>query len=208
MGGPAAKAMLVQSPSCISKWIKLSFENRREKVKQLVSQSRRKINISTDIWTADEGNKRAYCAVNAHFVDHSGTIQTGLLAFGRILGSHSGENIASVPLRCFQQYNCTECIGYVICDNADNNDTAIRVLQKDLPISYHSCRVRCIGHIINLVVKAILFGQGVSKLEQSFLGKTDDDEETFIIWSNQGAIGKLRNNCVFVNRNDQWRTAF
>lgn len=74
MGGPAAKAMIAQSPSCISKWIKLSFEKRREKVKQLVSQSRRKINISTDIWTADEGNKRSYCAVNAHFVDHSGTL--------------------------------------------------------------------------------------------------------------------------------------
>lgn len=208
MGGPAAKAMLAQSPSCISKWIKLSFEDRREKVKQMVSRSRSKINISTDIWTADEGNKRAYCAVNAHFVDHSGALRTGLLAFGRILGSHSGENIAPVLLRCFQQYNCTESIGYIICDNADNNDTAIRVLQEDLPILYPSCRVRCIGHIINLVVKAILFGQGVSKLEQSLLGKTDDDAETFMIWSNEGAIGKLHNICVFVNRNDQRRTAF
>lgn len=41
----------------------------------------------------------------------------------------------------------------------------LRELQLLIPIDYPSCRILYIGHIINLIVEAILFGKGVSKFK-------------------------------------------
>ncbi|KAF6515736.1 hypothetical protein BFJ70_g17559 [Fusarium oxysporum] len=57
--------------------------------------------------------------------------------------------------------------------------------------------------MLNLIVKALLFGQGVSKLEQQLRGASDG--ERFEIWRKQSFIGKLRNFCVWINRYDQRR---
>ncbi|RYC79353.1 hypothetical protein BFJ63_vAg17767 [Fusarium oxysporum f. sp. narcissi] len=57
--------------------------------------------------------------------------------------------------------------------------------------------------MLNLIVKALLFGQGVSKLEQQLRGASDD--ERFEIWRKQSFIGKLHHFCVWINRSDQRR---
>jgi hypothetical protein len=82
----------------------------------------------------------------------------------------------------------------------------IKELAKSYPITYKDARIRCIGHIINLIVKAILFGKGLSKLEKELCGASDD--ETFAIWNKQGVIGKIHNISVYVNRTDQRRQEF
>ena len=61
----------------------------------------------------------------------------------------------------------------------------------------HLC---CADHIINLIVKAILFGNGVSKLQCQLAGASDAQQ--FDVWSTKVAIGKLHNICVYLNRND------
>ena len=48
-----------------------------------------------------------------------------------------------------------------MADNASNNDRTIDLLGYDLPIDPNQCRLRCAGHIINLVTKVILFGTDV-----------------------------------------------
>ncbi|EKG09031.1 HAT domain-containing protein [Macrophomina phaseolina MS6] len=208
-GGPLADRLLTRSPTTVANLVKWSFEDRRKKVQDLVSSAKSKITFSVDMWTSDEGNKKAYLAVNSHFIDNLGTLRTALLSFARIVGPHSGENLAKALYKSITSYgiNYTR-VGYFVADNADTNDTMLRKLRELMAIDYPACRIRCIGHIINLVVKAILFGKGVSKFEQSLLGRTDDSEEAFLIWSNEGPLGKLHNICVFVNRNDQRRTAF
>ena len=43
------------------------------------------------------------------------------------------------------------------CDNADNNSMMITALEKDIPgYRGHNMRVRCFGHVLNLVVKVHL----------------------------------------------------
>ncbi len=91
-------------------------------------------------------------------------------------------------------------------DNAGDNDTCIETLAQFFDIDQKKQRLRCIGHIINLIVKAILFGDGVSKLQRQLCGASDDD--TFKIWNKKGPIGKLHNICVYINRNDQRREVF
>ncbi|TKA30875.1 hypothetical protein B0A49_13650 [Cryomyces minteri] len=45
-------------------------------------------------------------------------------------------------------------------------------------------RLRCAGHIINLVVKAILFGKGVSRFQKALAGAGDAEE--FRMWRERG----------------------
>jgi hypothetical protein len=54
-------------------------------------------------------------------------------------------------------------------DNADNNDTALATLTlaQEYPINVPEQRLRCFGHVVNLVVKALLFGTGLSNFRKS-----------------------------------------
>jgi len=50
-------------------------------------------------------------------------------------------------------------------------------------MSYEECRLHCTGHILNLVVKALLFGKDSDALEM--------DAVDFKTWRKVGALGKL-----------------
>lgn len=59
-------------------------------------------------------------------------------------------------------------LGFFIADNAGPNDTAIRAILQDLDADIKDPddrQVGCLGHIINLVAKAFLFGDDVESLE-------------------------------------------
>ncbi|KAM4058322.1 transposase-like protein [Hirsutella rhossiliensis] len=64
-------------------------------------------------------------------------------------------------------------------------------------------RLRCIGHVINLVVRAVIFGSNVSKFEAELRGATY--EFKFDIWAKKGAIGRLHNIATYIRRTDQRR---
>jgi hypothetical protein len=118
-------------------------------------------------------------------------------------GPHSGENIAKVLSTVIDFYDISTIIGFFIMDNASNNDTCIQEIAKQYPAIKQQSRLRCVGHMLNLIVKALLFGQGVSKLERQLRGASDD--ERFEIWRKQSFVGKLHNFCVWINRSDQRR---
>ncbi|KAM4063327.1 transposase-like protein [Hirsutella rhossiliensis] len=65
-------------------------------------------------------------------------------------------------------------------------------------------RLCCIGHIINLVVQAVIFGSNVGRFEAERRGATD--EFSFEIWAKKGAIGRLHNLATYIRRTDQRRT--
>jgi len=86
-------------------------------------------------------------------------------------------------------------------DNAQDNDSAIKELARTFGLNEDQVHLQCIGHIINLIVKALLFSKGISKLERELCGASDKD--IFKIWSKNGPIGKVHNLCTYVNRSDQ-----
>ncbi|KAF6515444.1 hypothetical protein HZS61_005350 [Fusarium oxysporum f. sp. conglutinans] len=94
-------------------------------------------------------------------------------------------------------------MGFFMMDNARSNDVCILQLAEQYPTIRRENRLRCVGYMLNLIIKALLFGQGVSKLEQQLRGASDD--ERFEIWRKQSFIGKLHNFCVWINRSDQRR---
>jgi hypothetical protein len=196
--------VLPKSSSTLSAWIREMWDGdggRRTWLKEKLHLTKSKIHLSSDTWTSEEGTN--YVAVVAHFLDEKNKLQTALLDLWPLKGPHTGENIAKVLSTVIESYDIPATVGFFMMDNANNNDTCIEELAKQYPTVTQQSRLRCVGHILNLIVKALLFGQGVSKLEKELCGASDD--ERFEIWRKQSFIGKLHNFCVWINRSDQRR---
>lgn len=203
-GGPAAENVLPSSPTTLRNWIMASYESRLTDIKNMLVISRSKIHLSFDLWSSS--NHLTLCGVVAHFVDENGYVKTALLGLPRLLGTHSGENIAGCVAPVIRKYGIDSKLGYFVMDNAENNDTCIRTLAQWLDINEKKQRLRCAGHIINLVVKAMLFGKGIGKFLRE-LGAVKD-ADTFKLWRTRGPIGKLHNIVKYINRSDQRRQEF
>ncbi|KAM4059221.1 poly(ADP-ribose) polymerase catalytic domain-containing protein [Hirsutella rhossiliensis] len=126
--------VLPKSPSALSSWI----------------------HVSTDAWTSEEGTN--YLAIVSHFLDAAYKLQTALLDLPVLKGPHTGENIAKVLAAVMGSYEIGQNVGFFMMDNASSNDTCIRELAKRYPVIKPQSRLRCVGHMLNLIVKALLFG--------------------------------------------------
>lgn len=70
-------------------------------------------------------------------------------------------------------YDISAIIGFLMMDNAGSNDTCIEELAKQYPSITEQSRLRCVGHIPNLIVKALLSKKGVSKPEKELCGAAE-----------------------------------
>jgi hypothetical protein len=84
--------------------------------------------------------------------------------------------------------------------------TALRALFQRFMIEKHEQRLRCFGYVVNFVVKALLFGEGLNRFTKDL--KDASDFHAFRIWRSKGAIGKLHNLVVYITRSNQRVQAF
>ncbi|KAJ6436371.1 transposase-like protein [Purpureocillium lavendulum] len=201
-GKPPLARLLPTHHSTLSRWVKDSMAARLPFIIELVQSALSTINLSIDGWRAH--NRREYIAVCGHFVDGQGHPRTLLLGFPRRYGGHTGDDLAALVKPVILQYGIGEKLGSFVMDNADDNDKCLEVLQRSFPsIDPQADRIRCIGHIINLVDKALLFGEGVSAWEKNLIEASE--EQRVALWTLKGVIGKLHNLVVYINRNDARR---
>jgi hypothetical protein len=98
--------------------------------------------------------------VVVHFIDIRGKVWQFLLGPLHHHESHSGHNIAETFAAIVYQYNIQDRVGYFTTDNASNNDTCMIFLGDEFDFDHAVRRVRCVGHVLNLVAKAIMIGGG------------------------------------------------
>jgi len=84
-------------------------------------------------------------------------------------------------------------------DNTIDNNTMLKELATRFNINVSYLRLRCLGYIINLVIKALLFSKSVSKLKRKLAGALYDN--VFKIWNSIGLISKLYNIYIYINYN-------
>ncbi len=82
-------------------------------------------------------------------------------------------------------------MGYFVLDNAQNNDTTLAELAKKMNFDPKERRLRCIGHILNLIAEAYLYGQDVKSFDKNF--KEAGPGERRKLWRRRGELGKLHN---------------
>ena len=134
-------------------------------------------------------------AVCSHFISSEGTLHYILLGFKKCKARKTGANEAILVKQLLDEYGITN-LGSFMGDNAGDNDTLVEALAEHLDIDPKQSRVRCLGHIINLIIKSLLFGKGLSHLEKELTGASDED--TFKLWHKEGPIGKLHNIMEFI----------
>lgn len=69
--------------------------------------------------------------------------------------------LSSQVLEILEGYEILDKLGYITLDNATNMDSAAEEIAKARGLHPPKRRIRCFGHVLNLVVKALLFGHRV-----------------------------------------------
>ncbi len=82
-------------------------------------------------------------------------------------------------------------------------DIATDEMAKVLGFEPRKRRVRCSGHVLNLVVKALLFGHDAEAFETEIDGEPVLDAAQHEIWRKKGPIGKLHNLIHWIYRSDK-----
>jgi len=123
-----------------------------------------------------------------------GQTSTGL---PRLRGSHTGENIATSLAAVIQKYQFEHRLGCFMMDNASNNNGLYTQLSRSFPMGQNG-RLRCVGHMINLIVKALIYGKGVGKLEKDLIGASDQGK--FDLMRKKGFVGKIHNITKYIMR--------
>ncbi|KAF4547224.1 Hypothetical protein D9617_52g060450 [Elsinoe fawcettii] len=198
----------------------------KDAVIQSLAHAKSGITISFDHWKANN-DILDLLGVVAHYLDREYKPKTVVVALKDALGSHTGDNIAEQLIEVLRDYDICSRVTYFAADNATNNDKALRLLTRNLEIDPVKQRLGCVGHILNLVCKAILYGvdedciarvldegapveladaSGVTTLEGIL--RTGDEAGRLEAWRKEGPIGRLQNLVVHIKDNSSRRLFF
>ncbi|KAF6781546.1 transposase-like protein, partial [Colletotrichum sojae] len=143
---------------------------------------------------------------------YRGSIQQRLLALRHHHGAHTGINQASILTEVAREWDIADRIGVVVCDNATNNNTCCQAFFQRIqprldPEDITKRRIRCYGHILNLVGRAFLFGNSCEALglEQASQGLEDPEQvdDSLRTWRRRGPVSKLHNLVRWVRSSPQ-----
>ncbi|CAN1300178.1 Putative AC transposase [Linum perenne] len=122
------------------------------------------ISITSDCWTS--AKNMCFICVTAHFIGSNWKLQKKIISFAQI-DSHKGEDIGDSIDKTLDEW----VIRKVLCctlDNASANDSAVRHRKDRLTVRGSNIlngkylHMRCVAHIINLIVTDGLNEIGVS----------------------------------------------
>jgi len=90
-------------------------------------------------------------------------------------GAKSGQLIVEITANVINNYEIGQNLRAFIIDNATDNNTMLKELVTQFNINVSYLRLRCLGYIINLVIKALLFSKSVSKLKRKLASALYDN---------------------------------
>jgi hypothetical protein len=176
-GGPQIKHLLPCART-VRSWLISTYTDRIAEVRTSLARSRSRVTLSFDAWSSP--NHASLLGVVGLWIDAERQLKTGLLAL-KVLDGHHGSDMAVVLQEVIENYKIEDRISAFQIDSAPNTDTALDALAIGIPsVDRKQSRLRCLGHIINLIVKALLFGASSSSLQEQ-LGEVGDDN-TFKVW--------------------------
>lgn len=215
---PALSPWFPQSPRTTRDWITQTYAAAKPRIAALLAHAKSRITISFDGWKSE--NEVDLLAIMAHFLDADFKPKVVLLSLRNTYGSHAGDEIKQQLYDVLTEYKILDRIAFFMADNATSNDKALKLLAEVTDINPIKQRLRCTGHVINLVCKAILYGvdvdcvadvlsdakydvehsddpdagigtSTVSKFEEAL--RTKNERLKLAAWRKKGPIGKLHN---------------
>ncbi|KAL4560644.1 hypothetical protein LXL04_032797 [Taraxacum kok-saghyz] len=129
------------------------YLDEKSKLLKHLSNPNTAVHLTTDTWTSPCQRKN-YMVITAHFIDDDWVMHKRVVNF-REVDTHKGEDMARELLVCIHKWGMKKVMSMTV-DNAKSNDVAIKYLVKKLPSVYdngNQFHIRCMAHIINLIVK-------------------------------------------------------
>jgi hypothetical protein len=155
---PRLEGVILRSPDTAHRWLIDAYTSAKVKVIKSIANSTSKLTISFDRWKANN-DALDLLGVVAHYLRDDNKLHNVVLTMYNTLGSHTGANIADQLFDFLKDFQISgNQISYFAADNATNNDKALAVLAERVDFDLIASRLRCAGHIFNLVCRAILFG--------------------------------------------------
>jgi hypothetical protein len=82
-----------------------------------------------------------------------------LIGLRSLEGPYTGENLVTCVVDVLTDFEFSSFISYFVSNNDSTNDVAVKAIYKDLELKImEGRRLRYLSYIINLLVKAFLFG--------------------------------------------------
>ncbi|CAN1338966.1 Zinc finger BED domain-containing protein RICESLEEPER 2 [Linum perenne] len=126
----------------------------KAKLKEVFMVCEGRICLTTDTWTSIK--QMNYMCLTAHFIDRNWKLRKKIIGFRQVF-SHKGTAIAEAIMACLDEWGIDKVFSITV-DNASSNDTAIQHIKSLFDNRNTSVcdgqflHVRCVAHIINLVV--------------------------------------------------------
>ena len=123
-------------------------------LKRFLKSFSQRVSLTTDAWTSLQ--KINYMCLTVHFLDTDWKLNKKILNFFPI-SSHRGDAIGKAIEKCLRDWGIDR-IFTVIVDNASSNDVAVAYLKKKFNqvgtsiVQGKYLHMRCIAHIVNLIV--------------------------------------------------------
>ena len=76
------------------------------------------------------------------------------------------DNIIEQIIEIIQEFEIDDKLGYFTLDNAGNNKTSMENIGFEFEFDWKKRWVHCIGHVVNIVVKHMLFGKNPNAFEK------------------------------------------
>ncbi|KAJ3453329.1 hypothetical protein MRS44_017576 [Fusarium solani] len=190
----------------VVKWIiesNLSFREPENKRLRAIFEYLNPFVASADAHVGhDTVRKRAVAEFEKH-KGKDGKARKLILGVPELTVRHFGANIRHEIVEILEPYKIPEeKIGYFTLNNAPNDDTTIDTIRERFKFYGKERWGRCFGHVINLMVKAILFRKDAdafeSRLEHGDILATAEHE----LWRKRGPVGKLHNLMVAIHRSN------
>ena len=147
-----------------------TFKTQKNKLINELHAHKFNISCTFDIWQGR--NQLHYYVLTAHYIDSTSMLQKIILDFGNIEFPHNAIAIFIFIMSVLQKYGIKNDIFSITFDNAINN-TAAELFNRQLktPVGKNLFHVRCVYHIINLIIKdgSKFFEAKIQKIRNAIL---------------------------------------
>nr|XP_017256283.1 PREDICTED: zinc finger BED domain-containing protein RICESLEEPER 2-like [Daucus carota subsp. sativus] len=147
------------------------YSLKRNELKASLLDSIQRLCLTTDTWTSKQ--RINYMCLTAHFIDKDGKLHKRILNFCPIV-SHKGKAIGLAIEECLVEWGITRVLSITV-DNASSNDVALKRLKERIGnwgtsvLNGEHLHLRCVAHILNLIVKdgLSLFGESINMVRNA-----------------------------------------